>query len=81
MMAVMDTQLPTLPPRLTYSLVETALVTGLSLSTINRRLASGEIKSVKVGRRRLVPTKELRRLCGEDRSPSVEMIAEDLEHA
>ena len=53
-----------LPPRLAYSLIETALVTGLSLSTINRRLASGDIKSVKVGRRRLVPVSELQRMVG-----------------
>lgn len=53
-----------LPPRLAYSLTEAALVTGLSLSTINRRLASGEIRSVKVGRRRLVPVSELQRMVG-----------------
>lgn len=49
-------------PRLAYSLVEVALMTGLSLSTVNRRLASGEIRSVKLGRRRLVPMSELERI-------------------
>jgi excisionase family DNA binding protein len=77
----METQLPSLPPRLTYSLVEAALVTGLSLSTINRRLASGEIKSVKVGRRRLVPTDELRRLCTADQADSRDRIITEEERA
>ena len=51
-----------------YSLPETAVLTGLSLSTIQRRLATGEIKSVKMGRRRLVPRGELERLCNTDPS-------------
>jgi excisionase family DNA binding protein len=63
----MDTQqLPALPERLAFSLIEVAVVTTLSLSTINRRVASGEIKSLKVGRRRLVPKAELEKLCSID---------------
>ena len=49
--------------RFGYSPTEAAVATGLSLSTVNRKLAAGELKSVKVGRRRVIPTAELERLC------------------
>lgn len=48
--------------RLAISPVEYSFVTGLSISTIYRRVASGEIKSEKVGRRVLIPRAELERL-------------------
>jgi excisionase family DNA binding protein len=51
-------------PRLSYSLTEAAAATGISLATLHRKIASGELKGVKVGRRRVIPADELRRLCG-----------------
>jgi excisionase family DNA binding protein len=48
-----------------YSLhqVETAL--GVSRSTLYRLMERGELRSVKIGDRRLIPIIELERLCGE----------------
>ena len=59
------------PPaqRLSYSPTEAAWATGLSLPTINRKIARGELRSVKVGRRRLIPAQELERLCGVQTTP------------
>jgi excisionase family DNA binding protein len=69
----MDTQLsnyPSLPQPLGYSPTEAAFMSRVSLSTINRKISSGEIKSVKVGRRRVVPRGEIERLCGVDNAES-----------
>lgn len=63
MLAHMDTQTVSIP-RLAYSLSETELATGLSRSTLYRLMARGELGTVKRGKRRLIPTEELRRLCG-----------------
>ena len=62
---------PTLPiQRISYSPTEAACATGLSLPTINRKIARGELRSVKVGRRRLIPAQELERLCGVQTTPA-----------
>ena len=49
-------------PRLAYSLAECETMTGLSRATLYRRIASGELKTVRTGRRRLVPTSQLESL-------------------
>lgn len=56
--------LQTLAPaqRLAFSPGELATLTGLSLSTVHRRLAAGEIKFNRSGRRVLIPREELERL-------------------
>jgi excisionase family DNA binding protein len=56
--------LQTLAPaqRLAFSPGELATLTGLSLSTVHRRLAAGEIKFNRSGRRVLIPRAELERL-------------------
>lgn len=53
-------------PRLAYSLTEAELATGLSRSTLYRLMARGELGTVKRGKRRLIPTDELARLCRAD---------------
>lgn len=55
-------------PRLTYSIAESEVLTGLSRATLYRRIAAGELRTVQSGRRRLVPVCELERMVG---SPSV----------
>lgn len=48
--------------RLAFSPGELATLTGLSISTVHRRLAAGEIKFNRSGRRVLIPREELDRL-------------------
>jgi len=55
--------------RFGYSPTETAVAIGVSLSTVNRKLATGELKSIKIGRRRVVPRDELEKLLGVERAP------------
>ncbi|HEY6814243.1 MAG TPA: helix-turn-helix domain-containing protein [Croceibacterium sp.] len=49
---------------LTVSVDEAAKATSLSKPTINRYIASGKIKSRKVGRRRLIDAESLRKFVG-----------------
>jgi excisionase family DNA binding protein len=51
-------------PRIGFSFAETEVLTGVSRSTLYRREASGELKTVKFGRRRLVLAEEITRLSG-----------------
>lgn len=48
--------------RLAFSPGELATLTGLSLSTVYRRLGTGEIRFNRSGRRVLIPREELERL-------------------
>ena len=59
----MDTQKAFTLPRLAYSLAECEALTGLSRSTLYRLQARGELKTVKIGGSRLVPARDLERLC------------------
>jgi excisionase family DNA binding protein len=52
-----------LPPRLAYSLAESEALSGLSRSTLYRLIVAGKLRTVQHGRRRLVPSAELERLC------------------
>jgi len=52
--------------RLAYSLNEASEATDLSKSHLSRMIAAGQLRSMKVGRRRLIPASEMRRLVGED---------------
>ena len=45
--------------RLTISAAEAARITGLSLRTIRKMIASGELPSYKLGRRRLISRRVL----------------------
>ena len=60
----MSMSIQTLTPaqRLAFSPGELATLTGLSLSTVHRRLAAGEIRFNRSGRRVLIPREELERL-------------------
>jgi excisionase family DNA binding protein len=53
------------PPiaRLAYSIAEAETLSGLSRSSLYRLIAAGTLKTVRHGRRRLVPRGELERLC------------------
>jgi len=64
-MTHMDTQTDTIP-RLAYSLTEAQVATGLSRSTLYRLMARGELGTVKRGKRRLIPSGELKRLCSQE---------------
>ena len=48
--------------RLAYSLRETALRLGVSLSTIEKAVRDGSLGSVKLGRRRLIPVEAVAEL-------------------
>ena len=48
-------------PRVALSPAEAALSAGLCERTLSDLVVSGEIPSVKVGRRRLIPVRELRK--------------------
>ena len=51
-------------PRLGYSFAELEVLTGLSRATIYRMHKRGEFRTVRRGRRQLVPADEVLRLCG-----------------
>jgi excisionase family DNA binding protein len=51
----------TLDGRMTVTVAEVAETTGLSPKTVRRHIASGRLKSVLVGGRRLVKVDDLRR--------------------
>ena len=65
MMRRMDIQTIAVP-RLAYSFSEAEVASGLSRSTLYRLIARGDLRSVKRGKRRLIPSDELRRLCGQE---------------
>lgn len=50
--------------RLAYGLDECEVATSVSKSTFRRLINSGQLQTVKIGGRRLVPAAELERLCG-----------------
>lgn len=50
-------------PRLAYSIAESEALSGLSRSSLYRLIAAGTLRTVQHGRRRLVPSAELERLC------------------
>lgn len=50
-------------PRLTYSVDEAAAAAGISRATVYRLIGSRQLRTVKLGDRRLVPRDELMRLC------------------
>lgn len=50
--------------RLTYTIRESQEVSGLSHMTIWRRMRDGQLKSTKVGRRRLIDAHSLHQLIG-----------------
>lgn len=60
----METQIAHLMPlpRLSYSLAESEAMSGLSRSSLYRLIAAGRLKTVRCGRRRLVPATELAKL-------------------
>jgi hypothetical protein len=51
-------------PRLTYSIAESEVLTGLSRSSLYRLISTGSLRTVLCRGRRLVPSSELARLCG-----------------
>jgi excisionase family DNA binding protein len=56
---------PNIPlARFAYSLAESEALSGLSRSSLYRLIAAGELRTIKRGMRRLVPSTELERLCG-----------------
>lgn len=58
-------QIPLPIERLAYSAADAGAVTGLSRQTIYNLINAGELRTVKVGRRRLVPRSALLELMGE----------------
>lgn len=62
-----------LPPaqRLAYSFAEAESLSGLSRSTLYRLMASGQLKTVLLGRRRLIPRDALEALCGKQDAEAV----------
>jgi excisionase family DNA binding protein len=62
----MDNNAPVPAERMTFSLAEVQSMMGVSRSTICRAIASGELRTVKIRGRRLVPRLELARITGAD---------------
>jgi excisionase family DNA binding protein len=60
----------TLSSKLLLSRKESSALTGLSLRTIANLIASRELRSIRVGRRRLVPRSELTRFMQRDHATS-----------
>lgn len=56
--------------RLAYSPEESAQKLGLSRSALYDALRRGDIRSVRIGGRRLIPAVELARVLGSNESPS-----------
>lgn len=57
-----------LSTRIFLSCKEFSALTGLSLRTIAKLLVSGELRSLRVGRRRLIPRAEMHRFGARDHS-------------
>lgn len=53
---------------LTITIRRATEYSGLSVPTIERRIASGELESIKVGRRRLIKMASLRKMLGVDQA-------------
>jgi predicted DNA-binding transcriptional regulator AlpA len=51
-------------PRLAFSIAETEVASGLSRSSLYRLMLAGKLRTVQLGRRRVVPAAELARLMG-----------------
>lgn len=54
-------------PRITFSVNEAAHACGISRRAVYSLMARGELRSVKLGGRRLIPVADLERLCGAHR--------------
>jgi excisionase family DNA binding protein len=65
MMALMTQQASNVQ-RLAYSLEEAAIASTLSRRTLYRMIGRGELQTVTRGKRRLVPSSELKRLCSSE---------------
>lgn len=52
------------PEKLAYSIEEAVAATSISKSNLYARIASGEIIASKVGRRTVIPARQLRKLVG-----------------
>jgi excisionase family DNA binding protein len=55
-------------PQLAYSIPDTGRAIGVSSRTVIRLLKSGRLRSAKIGRRRVISTKELERFLHESQS-------------
>lgn len=64
-----------LSKRILLSLKEVSVLAGLSLRTITKLVASGELKSIRVGRRRLVHRDELDRFALHNHSTTPQRVS------
>jgi hypothetical protein len=71
MVGTMETQHVSFP-KIGYSLAEVEVLSGLSRTSLYRLVTSGKLKTVRHGRRQIVPTSEVQRLFSVD---SVESAA------
>jgi excisionase family DNA binding protein len=56
--------------KLLLSRKESSALTGLSLRTISKLIAAGELRSIRVGRRRLIPRSAITRFVQSDHATS-----------
>lgn len=61
----METQQCVAFPKIGYSLAEAEVLCGLSRTSLYRLVSSGQLRTVRHGRRQIIPASELQRLCGE----------------
>jgi excisionase family DNA binding protein len=61
--------------RLAYSLAEAEAASGISRSSLYNLIAAGKLKTIQLGRRRLVPREELERLCSLNPTNQEERLA------
>jgi excisionase family DNA binding protein len=72
MTEVASVGVPTADERPTLSVMEAGRLLGLSKASIYHAVQSGEVPSIRVGRRLLIPTASLRKMLGLDDDPSGE---------
>ena len=61
--------------KLGYSYAEAELVTGLSRSSIYRAVKRGDLRSMKVGNRVIIPVGDLAKLCGTSEVTNIQLDA------
>jgi excisionase family DNA binding protein len=65
--------IPAPPARLLYPKAEAAVLLGISERSIDYLISAGRLKTVRIGKRNLIPAEELRRFIRADRPESIRL--------
>jgi excisionase family DNA binding protein len=69
--ALASISIPTPPARLLYPKAEAAILLGISPRGIDYLISAGRLKTVRIGKRNLIPAEELRRFARGDRPEAI----------